>query len=779
MATPETPGSPALLRFTTALIHAGSATSDGRDWTCPAHADTSPSLSVTYDTAAARVVFHCHAGCAGSAVLGVLALTTPDLCDVPRVLAPAAPVGPVPAWASEDQTGTGYQYVTAAGDLVFTVFRRLGPDGKKTFRQQAADGTWSIRGVEPVLFNLPNVIGAVAAGVPVHLVEGEKDCTALSYCGLVGTTNPGGSKKWRDALAEPLEGASLVVVWRDRDWLKGDDPDARTPGDDWARAVVDSLARRGIPYRVVESAAGKDAWDHLAAGYSVDQAVPVELKGAGGPELEGAEVVPASDTPMPVARHLERDWRDATTGLPVRFHWRGAWLVWTGAHWREEDAEAFRSRLFLRLEHAVYEKPQKDGPAQLVSWNPSTANVNTLQDAARAVCHLDPEIEAGSRYVDGAWVPPAGARVAFSNGVLDVTTRAFTAPSPAYLNTSSVPFEYRPDAPAPLEWLTFLRVLWPDDVQSVDLLQEWFGYVISGRTDFQKALFIQGPPRSGKGLVARIMKRLVGKDAFAGPTLAGLAENFGMASLVGKSLAGISDMRMPERNAQLVLERLLSITGEDTLTVDRKHKSAWIGQLPVRLMMMSNNLPGFRDPSGAFASRLLLLHTTESFLGREDLTLEGRITPEMHGIVNWALEGLDRLQRRGRFVVPQSSQETLLAMHDAASPLSAFLRERCERGPATDGYLVPVDDLYRAWVQWGTQENGQSWSTTKQRFGLEVKEVSGIGGPVQRRDPSTGMRVRYYTGVRLQARDVPVTTSARPFIPVQAHVNPFEARPPG
>ena len=100
------------------------------------------------------------------------------------------------------------------------------------------------------------------------------------------------------------------------------------------------------------------------------------------------------------------------------------------------------------------------------------------------------------------------------------------------------------------------------------------------------------------------------------------------------------------------MERLLSITGEDMLTVDRKYREPWSGKLPTRFVILTNELPKFRDSSGAISNRMLILQMTESFLGREDHTLDRRLAAELSGILLWALEGLDRLMRNGRFTVP-------------------------------------------------------------------------------------------------------------------------------
>jgi putative DNA primase/helicase len=55
-----------------------------------------------------------------------------------------------------------------------------------------------------------------------------------------------------------------------------------------------------------------------------------------------------------------------------------------------------------------------------------------------------------------------------------------------------------------------------------------------------------------------------------------------------------------------VVERLLSITGEDTLTIDRKYREPWTGRLPTRFMILTNELPRFSDSSGALASRFVV-----------------------------------------------------------------------------------------------------------------------------------------------------------------------------
>ena len=131
-----------------------------------------------------------------------------------------------------------------------------------------------------------------------------------------------------------------------------------------------------------------------------------------------------------------------------------------------------------------------------------------------------------------------------------------------------------------------------------------------------------------------------------------------------------------------MVERLLSISGEDTLTVNRKYRDQWTGKLPSRLHVISNELPQLGDASAAIVGRIILLLLTLSWLGREDHDLEARLSAEMTGVLNWALDGLHRLTvvNGNRFTRVPSADEALAQMRDLASPIRAFVREECETG---------------------------------------------------------------------------------------------------
>jgi putative DNA primase/helicase len=377
-------------------------------------------------------------------------------------------------------------------------------------------------------------------------------------------------------------------------------------------------------------------------------------------------------------------------------------------------------------------------------------NKNKVSDVVDAISQLT-QVYAKEM---PAWLdthrPDPRKIIAFQNGLLNVDEYIASGkiqllpPTPKWFSVNVLPFELRGDAPEPSALWDFLTDLWPDDVQSIDLLQEFVGLGMTVDTSFQKILMLIGPQRSGKGTLMRMFTALVGSENIAGPTLSGLASHFGLWPLIGKQLAIISDARLGSKTDQsVIVERLLSISGEDTLTIDRKNREPQSTRLSARIVIVSNELPKLLDSSGALADRMLLLTLRKSFLGQEDRTLEAKLRAELPGVALWALKGLRRLYQRGHFELPQTSVDALQELHELVSPIKAFIADRCEVGP---GRTVDAGDLFNAWRAWCT-EQGRDHPGSASSFGRDLRAAV----PVIVRQPRTDSgRNRVYEGVGLK-----------------------------
>jgi putative DNA primase/helicase len=381
-----------------------------------------------------------------------------------------------------------------------------------------------------------------------------------------------------------------------------------------------------------------------------------------------------------------------------------------------------------------------------VAFNPNRNKVGDVLDALAAAAQVPSTVQAPT-WLGDAGPTEASEIFACANGLLHMPTRTLLPHTPAFFGVNAVEYPYLTRGKNPVTWLSFLKSLWGDDQESIDTLQELFGLLLTLDTSHQKMFMVIGPKRSGKGTIARVLKALLGGENVVGPTLSSLTQNFGLAPLISKSLAIISDARFGRHpDATVMVERLLAITGEDTITIDRKHRDPWTGRLPTRFLILTNELPRLTDASGALASRFIILVLTHSFYGREDRTLEGRLLSELSEILQWALNGYDRLRSRGHFVQPRSAKQFGEELADLGSPIGAFVRERC----VIDRYLcVECEKLYTAWTQW-CKEQHRDHHGTIQTFGRDLRAVVPGLATTQPRDPETGERLRYYQGIGLQ-----------------------------
>ena len=287
----------------------------------PEHEDRrQPSLSVTWKDSprGGKTLLKCHRGCDPRDVTAALNLAVSELFDTP----PARPDGkatarlssrprrPLPPKAPDQAHATGsagsssspvqqrgelvatHTYTDAEGVRVFDVLRFAGGVQKFGCRSYDRSGRRVVRKAAPaperrVLYNLPAVLRAVAAGELVYVVEGEKDADAMTAAGVTATTNPFGSAdspdpkaaagKWLPQFTEALRGAHVVIV------TDKDTPDngarARGLGAGYRHGlyVAGQLVNVAASVELAQARAGKDAHDHLSAGLPVDDLEPLAL----------------------------------------------------------------------------------------------------------------------------------------------------------------------------------------------------------------------------------------------------------------------------------------------------------------------------------------------------------------------------------------------------------------------------------------------------------------------------------------------------------------------
>ncbi len=404
---------------------------------------------------------------------------------------------------------------------------------------------------------------------------------------------------------------------------------------------------------------------------------------AGKPQK--VEVNEAVDDPHSIARIYLRKHCTHPDGLMLRFY-KDEFLRWEGAAYRPVPTKEVNAHLngtaktkfdgankfaieqwLMRGERnelgKVCPMPQakKVGTRLIGDVNQALTGLTLLKSSIEPAAWLNENPPFDARET----IPCRNALVHLPS-LADGKSAAIVKPTPAFFSTYALDYDFDANAPEPVEWLRFLGSLWPNDAASIDTLGEFFGYCLTADTRQEKLLCLIGPRRAGKDTIARILRAMIGPDNVAGPTLSSLATNFGLWPLIGKPVAIISDARLSGRSDMAVIvERILTITGESTLTIDRKNREPWTGKLPTRLVIISNEMPKLSDASGGTGWSI---HP-----------------PEAHSVVLWARgQGAVRPVGQGTAWHPHVGDPKLVA----TQPPRAFFpaRQRPGNGCTDGGY---------------------------------------------------------------------------------------------
>lgn len=342
---------------------------------------------------------------------------------------------------------------------------------------------------------------------------------------------------------------------------------------------------------------------------------------------------------------------------------------------------------------------------------------------------------AAVRWVDPLPKPPTNQVILpLLNGCLHLVGNAFVLrPHDKALGLQHViECGYDQNAAEPKRFLAFLDRVLPDPAVRARV-QEYIGYTFLPDARFQRAQFWQGDGANGKGVLANITQAL--HHHCAAVQLDNLS-GFKLAGLVGASLIYCDEA--PQRRME---EQLLkSLIAGEAVQVDRKFRDPLTLRVSAKWIVLANHFPAISDQSGGFWRRwdIVPFSVTIPEPEREPLLAETIIKHELSGVLNWAIDGLLRLLRRGAFevVLPAPMQQLLCqAKTETNSVMAWYGASGCSLSPQARTRKVAVYDHYAQWCR----DNGMA-PVASPRFWKRLAEVA--GGPV------LGERVRVADGTQ-------------------------------
>jgi putative DNA primase/helicase len=268
--------------------------------------------------------------------------------------------------------------------------------------------------------------------------------------------------------------------------------------------------------------------------------------------------------------------------------------------------------------------------------------------------------------------------------------------------TYALDVDYTPGAKAP-EFETAVLGIFSkatDPPGMVRHLMEFIGYAIQPRRNIPSWFMLKGGGNNGKTRIMQTVEKLVSRRAIHADSLAKIeGDKFAIGELAGKLIVLDDDIdtgtKLPDGFLKKVSERKL-LTGQLKF---KDHFEFVATCLPV---LLANNFPSSADVSLGLRRRAFIIPFDRIFTKDDvDLGLFARIwKTELPGILNLAIEGLQRLQNRGQFDEPKDCLKAKRDWLAHANPLVAFIREGCDSD--TDARFL-LRDFYKAFKKWASE----------------------------------------------------------------------------
>ena len=261
--------------------------------------------------------------------------------------------------------------------------------------------------------------------------------------------------------------------------------------------------------------------------------------------------------------------------------------------------------------------------------------------------------------------------VPVKNGLLHIFKKKLIDFTPNKIFFNKLPVEFVPGIICPNIIKHFETVL--KNPKDIDTIQELFGDMLRKEYKYEKGVMFNGSGRNGKGKTLNLIKCFLGEKNCANVTLEQLEnDQYAIGNLFGKMVNLAGDLG---KTALKTTGRFKNCIGRDGITANRKNKSHLDFINYAKMFFACNELPITYDNTEGFWSKWIYFDFPYKFIDKEEyekldddekkfckikdpniikaLTTEKELT----GLLNWALIGLERLDKQNKFSDSQTSEE--------------------------------------------------------------------------------------------------------------------------
>jgi len=346
-------------------------------------------------------------------------------------------------------------------------------------------------------------------------------------------------------------------------------------------------------------------------------------------------------------------------------------------------------------------------------------------------------------------VPEISTGINLANGFLEVDAKRVNllAHSGAHGQRYVLPFKYNPSAQCPI-WLSFLARVLPC-ANILKYIQSLFGYILLGnaRPHVECFLVWLGNGANGKSVALKVLAYLIGHENCSYLSLHEMTPR-NTEDLVNKIVNIGSEA---ERGSTMQTSLVKKVVSREPIRAEPKYRAHYSFVSPAVLVNAVNELPAIDDRTDGIWRRMHLIKWDVTIPESErDTNLTIKLKAEMEGILNWAIEGAQRVLAEG-LVVPEQIREATKMVRLEANSTAMFCSEVIERETC---YYISKDDLYQSYNVWCKRNGYRAMSLIN--FAKELKRsISEVGesksrqGYVDWRGRSVMTRVNVWSGIHI------------------------------
>ncbi|WP_052476118.1 phage/plasmid primase, P4 family [Cohnella kolymensis] len=633
---------------------------------CPFHDDQTPSFSVN----PVKGVWHCFSGCGGGSIQVLserLGFKFPAFLSEPNLPEAIAP----PAIKKFHKHEQEHIYQDNIGNPVFLVGRDPSPQGKKIMMYHAVNGQWFVgKGQHrPLPYQLPRVISAIDRGLPVVIVEGEKDADTVNNkfqdIGLVATTNMGGALKWN------RDDEYNCYFWNAEVYIIPDNDDIGRKHAQEVSSTVGRYARSVSIIGLPDLPCKGDVTDWFALGNSpeaflalLSKQTPLHEPSAGKVEIDvlrkyfdGNRFVPALLA------------NDILQGMPCFFDGNQLFNYQNGMY-RANGEIAIRQYCQRMLGNEY--------------------RINRVKEVAHYI--------ETQTYVEPNEFNSDDGRISLLNGLFDLANRSLSPHIPERLSTIQLPVTYDQNAKCP-QIETFLAEVLPAD--TIHTVLEFIGYCLIMNAKYEKALMLTGTGANGNSTFIKLISTFLGKCNTTSIPLQELADSrWKRADLQGTLLNSFADISSRSLETSSIFKAIVS---GDEIDAERKGKDPFYFRPYAKMLFSANELPGSKDLSKAFMRRWSVVPFPNSFdygkTADPDLIYKLTTPEELSGLLNLALDGLNRLQYNKEFTSSETTTAAIEIFLKEVDSVAAFVDDCCELEEKAECRTTVLYSRYRHWCE--------------------------------------------------------------------------------